>query len=45
MVAGRLLAHGMHPAGLWRSLNLPMAIERVPDSAAGAGVSQRDSAA
>jgi glycosyltransferase involved in cell wall biosynthesis len=32
MVAGRLLRRGMHPAGLWRSLNLPMAIEVVPDS-------------
>lgn len=27
MVAGRLLRRGMYPAGLWRSLNLPMAIE------------------
>jgi len=27
MVAGRLLKRGMHPVGLWRSLNLPMAIE------------------
>jgi Glycosyl transferase family 2 len=33
MVAGRLLRRGMHPAGLWRSLNVPMAIEHVPDSA------------
>ena len=35
MVAGRLLRRGMHPVGLWRSLNLPMAIEHVPDSALG----------
>ena len=34
MVAGRLLRRGMYPAGLWRSLKLPMAIEDVPDSAA-----------
>ncbi len=27
MVAGRLLRRGMYPLGLWRSLNLPMAIE------------------
>jgi len=27
MVAGRLLRRGMHPVGLWRSLNLPVAIE------------------
>jgi glycosyltransferase involved in cell wall biosynthesis len=27
MVAGRLLRRGMHPAGLWRSLNLPVALE------------------
>jgi Glycosyl transferase family 2 len=33
MVAGRLLRRGMYPVGLWRSLNLPMAIEEVPDSA------------
>jgi glycosyltransferase involved in cell wall biosynthesis len=33
MVAGRLLRRGMNPVGLWRSLNLPMAIEVVPDSA------------
>jgi glycosyltransferase involved in cell wall biosynthesis len=33
MVAGRLLARGMNPVGLWRSLNLPMTIEVVPDSA------------
>jgi glycosyltransferase involved in cell wall biosynthesis len=32
MVASRLLRRGMHPVGLWRSLNLPMAIEHVPDS-------------
>ena len=31
MVAGRLLRRGMHPVGLWRSLNLPMAIEIGPD--------------
>lgn len=27
MVAGRLLRRGMYPAGLWRSLNLPVALE------------------
>jgi glycosyltransferase involved in cell wall biosynthesis len=31
MVAGRLLRRGMHPAGLWRSLKLPMAIEDASD--------------
>jgi glycosyltransferase involved in cell wall biosynthesis len=31
MVAGRLLARGMHPVGLWRSLNLPIAVEIDPD--------------
>ncbi len=31
MVAGRLLRRGMYPMGLWRSLNLPMAIEVDPD--------------
>ena len=33
MVAWRLVRRGMYPAGLWRSLNLPMAIEVVPESA------------
>ena len=33
MVAGRLLRRGMNPVGLWRSLNLPMAIERGSDLA------------
>ena len=37
MVAGRLLRRGMHPLGLWRSLNLPMAIEIAPELAALAG--------
>jgi glycosyltransferase involved in cell wall biosynthesis len=32
MVAGRLLARGMHPAGLWRSLTLSAAIEVGPES-------------
>ena len=31
MVAGRLLSRGMHPMGLWHSLNLPMTIEASPD--------------
>ncbi|MCY7389235.1 MAG: glycosyltransferase family 2 protein [Burkholderiales bacterium] len=35
MVAGRLLRRGMHPMGLWRSLNLPMAVEIAPDLAGG----------
>ena len=43
MVAGRLLRRGMHPAGLWRSLNLPIAIEDVPDSALDAGMARGDS--
>ncbi len=34
MVAGRLLRRGMHPLGLWRSLNLPMATAIAPDLAA-----------
>ena len=33
MVAGRLLQRGMHPMGLWRSLNLPMVIEIDADAA------------
>ena len=37
MVAGRLLRRGMHPLGLWRSLNLPMAIEISPELATLAG--------
>ena len=32
MVASRLLRRGMNPIGLWHSLNLPAAIEVVPDS-------------
>jgi hypothetical protein len=43
MVWSRLVRRGMYPAGLWRSLNLPAAIEVVPDSALGAGVSHGDS--
>lgn len=43
MVASRLIRRGMHPAGLWRSLNLPMTIEVVPDSTSGAGVAHGDS--
>lgn len=43
MVWCRLVRRGMYPAGLWRSLNLPAAIEVVPDSALGAGVSHGDS--
>ena len=40
MVAGRLLMRGMNPVGLWRSLNLPMAIEIGTDlgSVAGGGL-------
>jgi hypothetical protein len=38
MVAGRLLRHGMHPAGLWRSLDRPMAVQDVPDSALAGGM-------
>ena len=37
MVANRLVRRGMHPAGLWRSLNLPVAIEVAPEQAPGAG--------
>ncbi|HEX4780758.1 MAG TPA: glycosyltransferase family 2 protein [Usitatibacter sp.] len=43
MVAGRLLRRGMHPAGLWRSLNLPTIIEVVPDPAREAGVTHAGS--
>ena len=42
MVAGRLLRRGMHPVGLWRSLNLPMAIEIAPDLAVFAGARLSD---
>ncbi len=45
MVAGRLLRRGMHPVGLWRSLNLPMAIEIGPDVATLSGSSLADAAA
>ncbi len=41
MIGARLVRRGMHPAGLWRSLNLPMAIEEVPDSALGRDVTLR----
>lgn len=41
MVGGRLVRRGMHPAGLWRSLKLPMAIEEVPDSTLGRDVTLR----
>ncbi len=37
MVASRLVRRGMHPAGLWRSLKPPVAIEVAPDPAPGAG--------
>ena len=30
MVAGRLLRRGMYPVGLWRSMNLPVAVHRHP---------------
>jgi glycosyltransferase involved in cell wall biosynthesis len=43
MVASRLLRRGMHPAGLWRSLNLPAVIEVVPDSALDSGATHADS--
>ena len=33
MVAGRLIKRGMYPMGLWRSLNLPMAVDIAPDLA------------
>lgn len=36
MVTCRLVRRGMYPTGLWRSFNLPAAIEVVPDSALGA---------
>lgn len=45
MVAGRLLRRGMNPAGLWRSLNLPMAIEIGPDLAALSGSGLADAVA
>jgi len=41
MVAGRLLVWGMHPIGLWRSLNVPTTIETssggMPEGVAGKG--------
>lgn len=43
MVALRLLRRGMYPAGLWRSLNLPVAIQPVPDSVLGNAVGHGDS--
>ena len=39
MVAGQLLRRGMYPAGLWRSLNLPMAIESGADTTSLSGLS------
>jgi glycosyltransferase involved in cell wall biosynthesis len=41
MVAGRLLRRGMYPAGLWRSLNLPMAIEAGTDMTSLSGLPDR----
>ena len=41
MIAGRLIRRGMYPAGLWRSLKLPVAVEVVPDSALGRNVTLR----
>ena len=32
MVARRLLAWGMHPRGLWRSLTQPVAIDAMPEN-------------
>lgn len=37
MVASRLLRSGLHPAGLWRSLNLATIIEVAPDPARDTG--------
>ena len=45
MVAGRLLRRGMHPVGLWRSLNMPMAIEIGPDLASLSGGGLAEAAA
>lgn len=45
MVAGRLLRKGMNPRGLWRSLNLPIAIEIGPDLAALSGSGLADAVA
>lgn len=39
MVAGRLFRRGMYPAGLWRSLILPMAIEAGADTTSLSGLS------
>lgn len=40
MVAGRLLRRGMYPVGLWRSLNLPMALE-VPNTQLTEGIAKK----
>jgi len=40
MVAGRLLRRGMYPVGLWRSLNLPMALE-VPNAPLADGMGKK----
>jgi glycosyltransferase involved in cell wall biosynthesis len=40
MVAGRLLRRGMYPVGLWRSLNLPMALE-VPSPKITEGIGEK----
>jgi len=45
MVAGRLFRRGMYPMGLWRSLNLPMAIEIGPDLASLSGGNLADAGA
>lgn len=42
MVAGRLLRRGLYPAGLWRSLNLPMTIEAGPELGMLPGGSEND---
>ena len=45
MVAGRLFRRGMYPVGLWRSLNLPMAIEIGPERATPSGGGLTDAVA
>lgn len=45
MVAGRLLRRGLYPAGLWRSLNLPLTVEAPPELGLLPGKPENDRAA
>lgn len=44
MVAGQLLRRGMYPAGLWRSLNLPLAIDVSAELTSASGLSNSNDA-